>query len=57
MQLLLGYLPHDRGMWFSELSKKRSEYETFKAELLINPVGEVSFLNPVHLFSFFIMFF
>ncbi|KAK2975208.1 hypothetical protein RJ640_022100 [Escallonia rubra] len=36
-KLLLGYLPSDRGLWSSELSKKRSQYKHFKDELLMNP--------------------
>ncbi|KAA8548395.1 hypothetical protein F0562_000079 [Nyssa sinensis] len=36
-KLLLGYLPIDRGLWSSELAKKRSQYKQFKEELLMNP--------------------
>ncbi|XP_058180967.1 uncharacterized protein LOC131299435 isoform X1 [Rhododendron vialii] len=36
-KLLLGYLPMDRGLWSSELVKKRSQYKHFKEELLMNP--------------------
>lgn len=36
-KLLLGYLPSDRGLWSSELTKKRSQYKHFKDELLMNP--------------------
>ncbi|XP_048429223.1 TBC1 domain family member 13-like isoform X3 [Pyrus x bretschneideri] len=36
-KLLLGYLPPDRGLWLSELAKKRSQYKHFKVELLMNP--------------------
>uniref|UniRef100_A0A7N0V7A3 Rab-GAP TBC domain-containing protein n=1 Tax=Kalanchoe fedtschenkoi TaxID=63787 RepID=A0A7N0V7A3_KALFE len=36
-KLLLGYLPCDRSLWPSELSKKRSQYKHFKDELLMNP--------------------
>ncbi|KAK1282649.1 hypothetical protein QJS10_CPB22g00683 [Acorus calamus] len=36
-KLLLGYLPKDRGLWASELEKKRSQYAVFKEELLVNP--------------------
>ncbi|KAJ0091920.1 hypothetical protein Patl1_26041 [Pistacia atlantica] len=36
-KLLLGYLPPDRGLWSSELAKKRSQYRHFKEELLMNP--------------------
>ncbi|KAG5560669.1 hypothetical protein RHGRI_003859 [Rhododendron griersonianum] len=36
-KLLLGYLPTDRGLWSSELMKKRSQYKHFKEELLMNP--------------------
>ncbi|XP_031405928.1 TBC1 domain family member 13-like [Punica granatum] len=36
-KLLLGYLPIDRGLWSSELAKKRSQYQSFKTELLMNP--------------------
>ncbi|XP_047163103.1 TBC1 domain family member 13-like isoform X2 [Vigna umbellata] len=36
-KLLLGYLPPDRGLWSSELAKKRSQYKQFKDEILMNP--------------------
>eukprot|EP00262_Sarcandra_glabra_P008538 TRINITY_DN22067_c0_g1_i1.p1 TRINITY_DN22067_c0_g1~~TRINITY_DN22067_c0_g1_i1.p1 ORF type:complete len:434 (+),score=52.56 TRINITY_DN22067_c0_g1_i1:112-1413(+) len=36
-KLLLGYLPSDRGLWATELVKKRSQYRLFKEELLVNP--------------------
>ncbi|KAK2443168.1 Ypt/Rab-GAP domain of gyp1p superfamily protein [Trifolium repens] len=36
-KILLGYLPPDRGLWSSELAKKRSQYKRFKQEILINP--------------------
>lgn len=36
-KLLLGYLPSDRGLWSSELAKRRSQYKHFKEELLMNP--------------------
>ncbi|XP_008808195.1 TBC1 domain family member 13 isoform X2 [Phoenix dactylifera] len=36
-KLLLGYLPHDRTLWAHELDKKRSQYNAFKDELLLNP--------------------
>ncbi|KAF7837001.1 TBC1 domain family member 13 [Senna tora] len=36
-KLLLGYLPLDRGLWSSELAKKRSQYKHFKEEILMNP--------------------
>lgn len=36
-KLLLGYLPPDRGLWPSELAKKRSQYKHFKDDLLVNP--------------------
>ncbi|XP_030463846.2 uncharacterized protein LOC115683447 [Syzygium oleosum] len=36
-KLLLGYLPPDRGLWPSELAKKRSQYKNLKAEVLMNP--------------------
>ncbi|KAK4751333.1 hypothetical protein SAY87_004815 [Trapa incisa] len=36
-KLLLGYLPPDRGLWLSELAKKRLQYQNFKTELLMNP--------------------
>ncbi|KAI3884173.1 hypothetical protein MKX03_013086 [Papaver bracteatum] len=36
-KLLLGYLPTDRGLWMSELVKKRSQYKHFTDELLLNP--------------------
>ncbi|KAK6161736.1 hypothetical protein DH2020_005117 [Rehmannia glutinosa] len=37
-KLLLGYLPADRSLWPSELAKKRSQYKSFKEELLMNPI-------------------
>nr|KYP67783.1 TBC1 domain family member 13 [Cajanus cajan] len=37
-KLLLGYLPPDRGLWSSELAKKRSQYKQFKEDILMNPV-------------------
>lgn len=36
-KLLLGYLPPDRSLWPTELSKKRSQYKHFKDDLLMNP--------------------
>ncbi|KDO47847.1 hypothetical protein CISIN_1g021425mg [Citrus sinensis] len=36
-KLLLVYLPPDRGLWPSELAKKRSQYKHFKDDLLVNP--------------------
>ncbi|KAH6832639.1 hypothetical protein C2S53_006426 [Perilla frutescens var. hirtella] len=36
-KLLLGYLPADRSLWPPELAKKRSQYNQFKEELLVNP--------------------
>ncbi|KAJ0784089.1 putative Rab-GTPase-TBC domain-containing protein [Helianthus annuus] len=36
-KLLLGYLPRDKGVWPSELAKKRSQYKNFKEDLLKNP--------------------
>ncbi|KAJ7980534.1 TBC1 domain family member protein [Quillaja saponaria] len=36
-KLLLGYLSPDRGLWSSELAKKRSQYKHFKEDLLMNP--------------------
>ncbi|XP_061372983.1 uncharacterized protein LOC133315393 isoform X2 [Gastrolobium bilobum] len=36
-KLLLGYLPPDRGLWSSELTKKRSQYKHFKEDILMNP--------------------
>ncbi|XP_040989394.1 TBC1 domain family member 13-like isoform X2 [Juglans microcarpa x Juglans regia] len=36
-ELLLGYLPPDRGLWSSELAKRRLQYKQFKEELLMNP--------------------
>ncbi|CAJ2668223.1 TBC1 domain family member 13-like isoform X4 [Trifolium pratense] len=36
-KIFLGYLPPDRGLWSSELAKKRSQYKRFKQEILINP--------------------
>jgi hypothetical protein len=39
VQLLLGYLPTDRGLWPNELEKKRSQYGAYKEEFLLNPVS------------------
>ncbi|XP_043705003.1 TBC1 domain family member 13-like [Telopea speciosissima] len=36
-KILLGYLPCDRSLWATELTKKRSQYKRFKEELLVNP--------------------
>lgn len=36
-KLLLSYLPIDKGLWSSELAKKRSQYKHFKENLLMNP--------------------
>ncbi|CAN6447635.1 unnamed protein product [Victoria cruziana] len=36
-KVLLGYLPCSREMWPDEMRKRRSQYEAFKEELLINP--------------------
>ncbi|XP_076913168.1 uncharacterized protein LOC143571686 [Bidens hawaiensis] len=36
-KLLLGYLPTDKRIWSSELSKKRSQYKHFKQHLLMHP--------------------
>ncbi|KAI0494858.1 hypothetical protein KFK09_025004 [Dendrobium nobile] len=36
-ELLLQYLPNDRAFWPHELEKKRSQYKSFKDELLQNP--------------------
>ncbi|KAJ9541598.1 hypothetical protein OSB04_028104 [Centaurea solstitialis] len=36
-KLLLAYLPSDKGLWSSELAKKRSQYKHFKEDLLMNP--------------------
>ncbi|KAI3511535.1 hypothetical protein L1887_18690 [Cichorium endivia] len=36
-KLLLSYLPSDKGLWSSELAKKRSQYKHFKEDLLKNP--------------------
>ncbi|KAI3826636.1 hypothetical protein L1987_00686 [Smallanthus sonchifolius] len=36
-KLLLAYLPRDKGLWSSELAKKRSQYKNFKEDLLKNP--------------------
>lgn len=43
LQLLLGYLPPDRGLWSSELVKKRSQYKQFKEEILMNPVRQLHY--------------
>ncbi|KAJ6820580.1 TBC1 domain family member 5-like [Iris pallida] len=36
-KLLLGYLPNDRAFWEEELDRKRSQYNAFKDEFLLNP--------------------
>ncbi|CAI9271370.1 unnamed protein product [Lactuca saligna] len=36
-KLLLAYLPTDKGLWSSELAKKRAQYKQFKENLLMNP--------------------
>ncbi|XP_024983432.1 TBC1 domain family member 13-like isoform X3 [Cynara cardunculus var. scolymus] len=36
-KLLLAYLPVDKGLWSSELARKRSQYKLFKEDLLKNP--------------------
>ncbi|KAM7485813.1 hypothetical protein LguiA_001822 [Lonicera macranthoides] len=36
-KLLLAYLSSDRGLWSMELANKRSQYNQFKEELLMNP--------------------
>ncbi|KAJ3675717.1 hypothetical protein LUZ60_004759 [Juncus effusus] len=36
-KLLLGYLPNDHALWPYELEKKRSQYNAFRDELLVNP--------------------
>ncbi|XP_020582858.1 TBC1 domain family member 13 isoform X2 [Phalaenopsis equestris] len=36
-EILLQYLPNDRSFWPHELDKKRSQYKSFKDELLQNP--------------------
>ncbi|GJX79929.1 TBC1 domain family member 13-like protein isoform X1 [Tanacetum coccineum] len=36
-KVLLGYLPIDKGLWASELTKKRSQYKRFKEDILMNP--------------------
>lgn len=46
-KLLLGYLPADRGLWFTELAKKRCQYKNFKDELLMNPVSFVFPLSEI----------
>jgi len=37
VQLLLGYLPTDRGLWPYELEKKRNQYSAYNEEFLLNP--------------------
>ena len=39
VQLLLGYLPTDRGLWPYELEKKRNQYSAYNEEFLLNPVS------------------
>lgn len=55
-QLLLGYLPMDRGLWSSELAKKRSQYKHFKEELLMNPVSQMSYVSFLHTQSYRVFF-
>lgn len=38
-QLLLGYLPKNRELWGQELDRKRVQYNDFREEFLVNPVG------------------
>lgn len=40
-KLLLGYLPNDHAFWEEEVDRKRSQYNTFKDEFLLNPDTEV----------------
>ncbi|RXH78991.1 hypothetical protein DVH24_034198 [Malus domestica] len=47
-KLLLGYLPPDRGLWLSELAKKRSQYKHFKDELLMNPHPHLRYTHFVY---------
>lgn len=51
-KLLLGYLPSDRGLWSSELAKRRSQYKHFKEELLMNPVSHIASLFTFYSCSF-----
>ncbi len=37
LQLLLGYLPPDRGEWEGVLRQKRAAYQQFREELIIDP--------------------
>ena len=37
LQLLLGYLPPDRGQWEAVLARKRAAYQHFVEELIIDP--------------------
>ena len=37
LQLLLGYLPPDRGQWEAVLAQKRAAYQQFVEELIIDP--------------------
>ncbi|PWA88592.1 ypt/Rab-GAP domain of gyp1p superfamily protein [Artemisia annua] len=36
-KVLLGYLPIDKALWASELTKRRSQYKRFKEDILMNP--------------------
>ncbi|KAM3212771.1 hypothetical protein ACQJBY_065678 [Aegilops geniculata] len=40
-KLLLGYLPTERSLWPYELEKKRSQYNAYKDEFLLNPESEI----------------
>nr|KAJ0220300.1 hypothetical protein LSAT_V11C200066180 [Lactuca sativa] len=44
-KLLLAYLPTDKGLWSSELAKKRAQYKQFKENLLMNPTSFSMILN------------
>lgn len=48
MQLLLGYLPLDKGEWEVVLKQKRAAYQQFREELIIDPKKEDSSAHEDH---------
>ncbi len=48
MQLLLGYLPPDKGEWERVLKQKRAAYQQFREELIIDPKKEDSSAHEDH---------
>jgi hypothetical protein len=46
VQLLLGYLPAERGAWEGVLAQKRAAYAQFVEELIIDPQKEAAASAP-----------